>query len=106
MATAFQESVWQTLTKIPKGRVTTYGAIAKAIGNPGAVRAVASAVGKNPNPPEVPCHRVIPGTGTLGKYSGPGGMATKKKLLAQEGVLFTDAGVLQSEDCFYGFPES
>jgi len=103
MATLFQQTVWKALTKIPKGRVTTYGAIATAIGNPGAVRAVASAVGKNPNAPAVPCHRVVPGTGKLGKYSGPGGIAAKKKLLEEEGVDIEDGMIRDKEERMYLF---
>ena len=56
MPTAFQEDVYKALEKIPKGSITTYGAIAKYLGTK-AVRAVGTAVGKNPNAPQVPCHR-------------------------------------------------
>ncbi len=86
-ATAFQKSVWLALCKIPKGTVVTYAELAKEIGKPKAVRAVANAVGANPFAPEVPCHRVIRTDGTLGGYSGKGGIATKKRLLKKEGVL-------------------
>ena len=71
---------------IPMGRVTTYGAIAKAMGIPGAARAVGQALGANPNPIVVPCHRVVRADGVLGGYSGGHGPATKAKLLAHEGV--------------------
>ena len=54
---------------------------------PKAARAVANAVGKNPNAPEIPCHRVIRSDGSLGGYSGPGGIKTKKKLLKKEGIF-------------------
>ena len=57
--TRFQIKVWNYLKKIPKGKVKTYLEVAKAIGKPKAFRAVANAVGKNPYPPKIPCHRVI-----------------------------------------------
>ena len=68
--TKFQLKVWNYLKKIPKGKVETYLQVAKAIGKPKAFRAVANAVGKNPYPPKIPCHRVIRSDGSLGGYSG------------------------------------
>jgi methylated-DNA-[protein]-cysteine S-methyltransferase len=86
--TQFQLKVWSYLKKIPKGKVKTYAEVAKAIGKPKAVRAVANAIGKNPFPPKIPCHRVIRSDGKLGGYSAKGGIKTKKKLLKNEGFLF------------------
>ena len=86
--TQFQLKVWSYLKKIPKGKVKTYAQVAKAIGKPEAVRAVANAIGKNPFPPKIPCHRVIRSDGKLGGYSAKGGIKTKKKLLKNEGFLF------------------
>ena len=83
--TPFQLKVWNYLKKIPKGKVRTYLEVAKSIGKPKAFRAVANAIGKNPYPPKIPCHRVIKSDGSLGGYSGPGGIKTKKKLLKKEG---------------------
>ena len=85
--TKFQLKVWNYLRKIPKGKVKTYLEVAKAIGKPKAFRAVANAVGKNPYPPKIPCHRVIRSDGKLGGYSAPGGIKTKKKLLKMEGII-------------------
>ena len=85
--TKFQLKVWNYLKKIPKGKVKTYLDVAKAIGQPKAFRAVANAVGKNPYPPKIPCHRVIRSDGSLGGFSAPGGTKLKKKLLKNEGVL-------------------
>jgi methylated-DNA-[protein]-cysteine S-methyltransferase len=82
--TPFQISVWEELLKIPYGKVKTYGEIAKRIGNPSAARAVGSAVGANPIPIIVPCHRVVATSG-LGGYSC--GVEIKKKLLKLEGAL-------------------
>ena len=86
--TKFQLKVWNYLKKIPKGQIRTYLEVAKAIKRPNSVRAVANAIGKNPNAPKIPCHRVIRSDGKLGGYSGPGGIKTKKKLLKSEGIIF------------------
>jgi len=85
--TKFQIKVWKFLKTIKKGETVTYSEVAKAINKPKAVRAVANAIGKNPYAPKIPCHRVIRSDGSLGGYSGPGGIKTKKKLLKSEGVL-------------------
>ena len=85
--TKFQLKVWAYLRKIPRGSVKTYSQVAKAIGKPLAVRAVANAIAKNPYPPRIPCHRVIRSNGSLGGYSGKGGLKTKKKLLKKEGII-------------------
>ena len=85
--TKFQVKVWRYLEKIPVGSIKTYSQVAKGIGNPLAVRAVANAIAKNPYPPKIPCHRVIRSNGSLGGYSGKGGLKTKKKLLKKEGII-------------------
>ena len=84
--TPFQLKVWNYLKKIPRGSVKTYTQVAKGIGKPLAVRAVANAIGKNPYAPRIPCHRVIRSDGSLGGYSGKGGIETKKLLLKREGI--------------------
>tara|TARA_B110001452_G_scaffold80084_1_gene65504 strand:+ start:75 stop:350 length:276 start_codon:yes stop_codon:yes gene_type:complete len=84
--TKFQIKVWNYLKRIPKGKVKTYNQVAKAIKKPFAVRAVANAIGKNPYPPKIPCHRVIRSDGSLGGYSGKGGIKTKRLLLKKEGI--------------------
>jgi methylated-DNA-[protein]-cysteine S-methyltransferase len=86
IGTEFQLKVWSYLKKIPRGNVKTYSQVAKAIGKPLAVRAVANAIGKNPNAPQIPCHRVIRSDGSLGGYSGKGGIKTKRLLLKKEGI--------------------
>lgn len=80
--TPFQESVWRALRDIPFGATISYQALAAAIRNPKAVRAVGSANGKNPLCIIIPCHRVIAADGTIGGYAG--GIAVKRKLLALE----------------------
>ena len=82
----FQLKVWTYLRKIPRGSVKTYSQVAKDIGKPLAVRAVANAIGKNPYAPKIPCHRVIRSDGSLGGYSGKGGLKTKRFLLKKEGI--------------------
>ena len=86
VGTEFQLKVWTYLRKIPRGRVKTYSQVAKAIRRPLAVRAVANAIGKNPYAPKIPCHRVIRSDGSLGGYSGKGGVKTKRFLLQKEGI--------------------
>ena len=85
--TKFQLKVWNYLRKIPKGKVKSYKDVAKAIGKPLAVRAVANAIGKNPYPPKIPCHRVIRSDESLGGYSGKGGIQKKRHLLRSEKVF-------------------
>lgn len=85
--TPFQRQVWSEIAKIPKGTTITYTELAQRIGRPRAVRAVASACGKNPCIGEIPCHRVIAADGSLGGYSGEGGVARKRQLLMEEGVI-------------------
>ncbi len=84
--TQFQHDVWRALMQIPRGTVKTYAELAKMSGHPNAVRAVANAVGKNPMPPTIPCHRVIRSDGNIGGYSAPGGVMRKIELLKSEGV--------------------
>jgi methylated-DNA-[protein]-cysteine S-methyltransferase len=81
--TEFQRAVWQNLLTVPYGKVTTYGELAEKVGKPGAARAVGNAVGVNPLPIVVPCHRVVASNG-LGGYTG--GIDIKKVLLGVEGV--------------------
>jgi len=81
-ATAFELSVWQTAQTIPYGQTRSYGWIAKRIGNPNATRVVGQALGRNPIPIIVPCHRVISSNGKLGGFSG--GIGMKQILLGLE----------------------
>ena len=90
VGTEFQIKVWLELKKIPYGEVRTYKQIAEIIGHPKSSRAVANACGRNPFAPTIPCHRVVRSDGGLGGYSGVGGVATKMKLLIDEGVFTSD----------------
>ncbi|MDV7719404.1 methylated-DNA--[protein]-cysteine S-methyltransferase [Pediococcus ethanolidurans] len=80
--TPFQKAVWQALQTIPYGETTTYSALAEKIHRPTAIRAVANAVGRNPNQIVVPCHRVLRKDGSIGGYHG--GLPLKRELLALE----------------------
>jgi methylated-DNA-[protein]-cysteine S-methyltransferase len=84
--TVFQQSVWRELVKIPKGKTVTYKELARRVGKPRAIRAVANAVGANKMLVTIPCHRVIHSDGTIGGYSGRGGVKAKLALLKKEGV--------------------
>ena len=85
--TKFQVIVWKYLKTIPKGQTRTYKEVAKAIKRPLSYSAVANAIAKNPYSPLIPCHRVIKSDGSVGGYSGKGGVKTKVKLLKSEGIL-------------------
>ena len=84
--TPFQKQVLRTALQIPAGQVRTYGDIAHEIDKPRAARAVGQALGRNPIPLVIPCHRVIASDGSLGGYSAPGGLRTKRDLLNLEGA--------------------
>lgn len=81
---AFQRRVWERLARIPYGETTTYGAIARELGDPHLARRVGGAVGRNPLSILVPCHRVVGSTGALTGYAG--GLERKRALLGLEGV--------------------
>jgi len=83
--TAFEVAVWTKALEIPRGEVRPYGWIAAEIGRPNAVRAVGTALGHNPVPLIVPCHRVVRTDGTIGQYS-LGGPGNKRTILAAEGL--------------------
>jgi AraC family transcriptional regulator of adaptative response/methylated-DNA-[protein]-cysteine methyltransferase len=86
--TSFQLRVWRALLRVPVGKVTSYGRIAAAIGNPSASRAVGTAVGANPVAYLIPCHRVIRETGAIGEYHWGGGVRKRAMLMWEnaEGV--------------------
>ncbi|MBP7689022.1 MAG: methylated-DNA--[protein]-cysteine S-methyltransferase [Thermoflexales bacterium] len=84
--TAFQRQVLTAASNIPRGKWLTYGDVAKAIGRPQASRAVGQALGHNPVPIVIPCHRVLGSDGSLHGYSGGGGIQTKAWLLQLEGA--------------------
>jgi methylated-DNA-[protein]-cysteine S-methyltransferase len=93
----FRRSVYAAAREIPPGATASYGEIARAIGKADAPRAVGHALGENPYPIVVPCHRVLSATGTLHGFSAPGGIATKRRMLEIERAPgFTQLSLLQA----------
>lgn len=90
--TPFQRRVWQTALKATYGRVMTYAGVALEMGRPGAERAVAGALARNPLPLIVPCHRVVRSDGGMGGFSAPGGVAMKEAMLRLEGARLVGHG--------------
>ena len=90
----FNRRVYEIARAIPPGETLTYGQIAKAMGEPGAARAIGKALGDNPWPIIVPCHRVLAADGKSGGFSAPGGRMTKLRLLAIENARTSDEPTL------------
>jgi len=90
--TAFQKAVWQQLSELGWGEVASYGSVGLATGRPTAGRAVGGAVGANPIPIIVPCHRILAGNGKITGYSGGNGIPTKAWLLDHEGIVHHTVG--------------
>lgn len=102
--TAFEQKVYDATSRIPRGKVSTYGLIGKAIGC-GSSQAVGQALMRNPFAPKVPCHRVIASSLAIGGFAGErGGAEIRRKLrmLAAEGVRFAD-GRLADPGCVHRF---
>jgi len=83
-AAPFERQVYAQALAIPHGETRTYGELARAIGEPGAARAVGRALGRNPIPIIIPCHRILAADGRSGGFSAPGGVSTKMRLLEIE----------------------
>ena len=101
----FEERVWKLMESIPKGRVTTYGLIAKKL-NTKAYRAVGNACRRNPYAPRVPCHRVVKSDGRVGGFGGKtSGSTVEKKvlLLKSEGVGIRNGKVIDFEKTVFKF---
>jgi methylated-DNA-[protein]-cysteine S-methyltransferase len=90
-ASAFERAVYRETRAIPAGSTATYGAIAARLGDASQARAVGQALGRNPWPIVIPCHRVTGAEGKIGGFSAPGGRATKMRLLAIEGALAAES---------------
>ena len=95
--------VYDLLLKIPAGKVSTYGDLARALGNPSASRTIGRILGENPNPIKVPCHRVVMSNGQIGGYAY--GTARKRQLLEKEGVSLTN-GIVQNFKNVRVYPQS
>ena len=83
----FHRRVFATARAIAPGNTVTYGELARRLGTPGAARAVGQALGANPFPIVVPCHRIVAADGSLGGFSAPGGARTKRRMLQIEGAI-------------------
>lgn len=93
------ERVYAAVRRIPRGRVATYGQIARMIGRPHAARAVGYALGAAPS--DVPCHRVVNRQGGLSAAFSPCGRETHRLLLEMEGVAFREGGTVDLETCLW-----
>ncbi|HPD00163.1 MAG TPA: MGMT family protein [Acetivibrio sp.] len=89
---SFFEDVYEVVRKIPKGKVATYGQIAKILGYPRKAKIVGWALHKNPYYGEVPCHRVVNRNGEISSGFAFGGEHAQQKLLEQEGIIFDESG--------------
>ena len=90
----FQRRAYALARAIPPGTTLTYGEIARQLGEPEAARAVGQAMGQNPFPIIVPCHRVLGAGGKAGGFSAPGGLTTKARMLSIEGARIGDEPTL------------
>lgn len=95
------KKVWKAMLRIPEGKVSTYAAVARAIGKPGAARAVGNACNVNPFAPQVPCHRIVASGGSLGGYAN--GLAKKIQLLKNEGVRVRENKISNFDSAFHDF---
>jgi methylated-DNA-[protein]-cysteine S-methyltransferase len=99
----FHRRVYEAARAIPPGMTLSYGDVAARAGAPGAARAVGQALGRNPFPIVVPCHRVLAGGGKIGGFSAQGGIATKRRMLAIEGVQLDGTRPLFDSNAALGF---
>ena len=96
----FNQKVWDVCRQIPKGKITTYKAIAEKL-NTKAYRAVGSALKKNPYAPKVPCHRVVNSDGTIGGYKGIRNNNEKIRLLNKEGIITRKGNIVNFKQLLY-----
>ncbi len=99
----FHRRVYEAARAIPPGNTLSYGDIAKRAGVPGAARAVGQALGRNPFPIVVPCHRVLAAGGKIGGFSAQGGVETKRRMLEIEGAPLNGATPAVDDDEAFGF---
>ena len=106
MENTFNEKIYALLKKVPKGKVTTYKALAEALGTK-AYRAVGQAMRCNPYAPKVPCHRVVKSDGSIGGFGGTKELSSpelskKMKLLRKEGVFIKGNKIVNFQDLYDG----
>lgn len=97
----FFERVYEQVKRIPRGKVTTYGQIAAAIGEPKKAKIVGWALHSNPSPGIIPCHRVVNKYGELSGGFAFGGIEVQRQLLENEGIAFTPDGRVNLDEYFY-----
>ena len=96
-----QQKIYKKLLEVPKGQITTYGELAKAVGLKNGQRAVGKIMNKNPYPVIIPCHRVVMSTGKIGGYAY--GENVKTKMLNDEGVEIQNGKIVELENIIYRF---
>jgi O-6-methylguanine DNA methyltransferase len=101
MMHTFRDRVYEMAKRIPKGKVVTYGQLARLAGSSGAARAVGMCMKTNPDMKTIPCHRVVAANGALTGYSAGEGISTKKQMLLKEGVGFLGDNVDLSVSQWY-----
>ncbi len=92
------EKIYEQVKQIPKGKVATYGDIARRIGNPRMSRVVGYALHVNPDNSQIPCHRVVNRNGDLSPAFAFGGINMQRKMLEDEGVTFTEEGSVNLDE--------
>jgi len=95
--------VYEVVMRIPKGKVSSYGAVARAVGVPEAARAIGSIMRANPNPPTIPCHRVVYSDGRLGGFGGRSHIPEKVRLLRSEGIRVANDRIVDFSRVFHDF---
>jgi len=96
-----QQKIYKKLLEVPKGKITTYGELAKAVGLKNGQRAVGKIMNKNPYPVIIPCHRVVMSTGKIGGYAY--GEHVKTKMLHDEGIEIENGKIIKLENVLYRF---
>ncbi|MGH1567763.1 MAG: methylated-DNA--[protein]-cysteine S-methyltransferase [Nitrosopumilus sp.] len=96
-----QQKIYKKLLEVPKGQITTYGELAKAVGLKNGQRAVGKIMNKNPYPVIIPCHRVVMSTGKIGGYAY--GENIKTKMLNDEGIQIQNGKIVELENKIYRF---
>ena len=98
---SLEQKIYKKLLQVPKGQITTYGELAKAVGLENGQRAVGKIMNKNPYPVIVPCHRVVMSTGKIGGYAY--GEEIKSNMLSKEGIKIKNGKILDWENKIYRF---
>ena len=95
------KKIYKKLLEVPKGKITTYGELAKAVGLKNGQRAIGKIMNKNPYPVIIPCHRVVKSDGNVGGYAY--GEEIKSDMLTREGIVIKNGKILDLENTIYRF---